>query len=80
MTSRYDQLDARARFFLENWDEIDLAEMCASSETAAKRQQAAIERVRALAADMRTWCSPHNLAVDYADHIEQALNPTQEPS
>ncbi|GHB55812.1 hypothetical protein GCM10010331_49590 [Streptomyces xanthochromogenes] len=42
--------------------------------TQGGKDQAALERVRALAADMRTWCSPHNLAVDYADHIEQALN------
>ncbi|MFF3151850.1 hypothetical protein [Streptomyces sp. NPDC057910] len=49
MTSRYDQLDVRARFFLDSWDEIDLAEMCASSETAAKRQQATIDRVRKIA-------------------------------
>ncbi|WP_282792071.1 hypothetical protein [Streptomyces sp. CC224B] len=33
----------------------------------------AVERVRALATDMREWCSPHGIARDYAEHIEQAL-------
>lgn len=38
----------------------------------------AVERVRALAADMREWCSPHNIAKDYANCIEQALDATPE--
>lgn len=33
----------------------------------------AVARVRALAADMRTWCSPHGIATAYAERIEQAL-------
>lgn len=40
----------------------------------ARRAQAAIERVRALAADMRTWCSPHGIATVYADRIDEALD------
>jgi hypothetical protein len=40
MTDRYDELSDRARWFLENFDELDIAELCASKE-------AAIERVRA---------------------------------
>ncbi|MEU3097194.1 hypothetical protein ABZ690_21030 [Streptomyces sp. NPDC006967] len=35
--------------------------------------EAALDRVRALAADMRTWCSPHGIATQYADDIERAL-------
>lgn len=35
--------------------------------------EAALERVRDLAADMRTWCSPRGIAVDYADRIDEAL-------
>jgi hypothetical protein len=47
----------------------------------ARRADAALGRVRALAADMRTWCSPHGVAVDYADRIDQALNgPEETPS
>lgn len=80
MTSRYDAMSERARFFLENCDEIDLAEMCASSEAAVGELEATVERLRALAADMRTWCSPHNLAVDYAQRIDQALNGQTETS
>lgn len=33
----------------------------------------AVIRVRALAEDMRTWCSPHGVAVTYADRIVAAL-------
>lgn len=40
----------------------------------AVRHAAAIERVRTLAADMRTWCSPHGIATDYAQRIEDAIN------
>lgn len=45
-------------------------------EVAFERDQhaATIVRVRALADDMRTWCSPHSIAVDYADRINEALN------
>lgn len=31
------------------------------------------QRVAALAADMRTWCSPHGLANHYADQLDQAI-------
>ncbi|GHC44374.1 MULTISPECIES: hypothetical protein [Streptomyces rochei group] len=34
----------------------------------------AVDRVRALAADMRTWASPHGIASQYADDIERALD------
>ncbi|MFD0358282.1 hypothetical protein ACFVHW_31815 [Streptomyces sp. NPDC127110] len=44
------------------------------AEQRAERAEAALARVRALAADMRTWCSPHGIAIDYADHIDTALN------
>ncbi|MFE4867679.1 hypothetical protein [Streptomyces sp. NPDC056682] len=46
-----------------------------------ERAEAALDRVRALAADMRTWCSPHNIAVDYAQRIDDALHgPEETPS
>ncbi|MFD7016081.1 hypothetical protein [Streptomyces sp. NPDC059928] len=38
----------------------------------------ALARVRALAADMRSWCSPHNIAVDYAQRIDDVLNGPRE--
>jgi len=42
--------------------------------------EAAVQRVRDLAADMRTWCSPHGVAVDYAQRIEAALDALPEPA
>ncbi|MEV5086859.1 hypothetical protein AB0N18_02730 [Streptomyces griseoincarnatus] len=39
----------------------------------AGQAEAALDRVRALAADMRTWASPHGIATQYADDIERAL-------
>ena len=44
------------------------AEFC-GRETA----EGQVARVRALSADMRTWCSPHDLALSYADRIDEAL-------
>lgn len=34
---------------------------------------AAVARGRALAEDMRTWCSPHGVAADYAQQVLTAL-------
>lgn len=48
MTDRIDELSPRARWFLECFDEIDLADICASGEAAAAKAQEAITRVRAL--------------------------------
>lgn len=35
--------------------------------------EATVARATALAADMRTWCSPHGLADHYADQLDQAI-------
>ena len=35
--------------------------------------EAAVARVTALVADMRTWCSPHGLASHYANQLDQAI-------
>lgn len=35
--------------------------------------EATVARVTALAADMRTWCSPHGLADHYADQLDRAI-------
>lgn len=45
----------------------------------ADTAEAKVARVRALAADMRTWCSPYNIAVDYAQRIDDALNGPKAP-
>lgn len=62
MTSRYDELSEPARWFLNNFDELDLADLCASKDDTIarirdtaevatvrlKRAEAAIARVRAI--------------------------------
>ncbi|WP_030267923.1 hypothetical protein [Streptomyces sp. NRRL B-24484] len=40
----------------------------------AEAAEAAVARGRALAAEMRTWCSPHGIADLYADRLDQALD------
>ena len=52
MASRYDAASSRARFFLENFDEIDLAEMAASGEAAARKARATNDRVRKIAEEL----------------------------
>lgn len=39
--------------------------------------EAAVARVKALADDMRTWCSPHGIAVLYAQRIDDAIEPPE---
>lgn len=43
----------------------------------AEQAEAAVARLQALAEDMRTWCSPHGIAVTYAQRIEEAINPPE---
>ncbi len=42
------------------------------------RHEATVARVKALAEDMRTWCSPHGLAVTYAQRIDEAIEPPEQ--
>lgn len=44
----------------------------------AEQAEAAVQRVRDLAEDMRTWCSPHGVAADYAKRIFEALDQPEE--
>jgi hypothetical protein len=53
VTSRYDELGPRALWYLENHDELDLADICASHETAAAKAQAALIRDQAALAQIR---------------------------
>jgi len=46
----------------------------------AEQAEAAVRRVRDLAADMRTWCSPHGIAIHYAERVEAALDTPPEPA
>jgi hypothetical protein len=52
VTNRYDELSERARFFLENWDEIDLAEICASGDRESATLKAKLDRVREIADEL----------------------------
>ncbi|MBV6697470.1 hypothetical protein KV557_10070 [Kitasatospora aureofaciens] len=54
----------------------DLARIAHDQLTRAEQAEVCIAAVRALAADMRTWCSPHGIAVDYADRIDEVLDRT----
>jgi hypothetical protein len=71
MTNRYDELSDRARWFMENFDELDLAELCAN-------QEAAINRVRHLGDLIETgapWTANHD---NLARRIRDALQPPAE--
>jgi hypothetical protein len=68
-----------------DWDEIglDLAprliEWLAHHNERVEQAEAALARVRALADDMRNWCSWRGMALHYSDAIREALNdPTTE--
>jgi hypothetical protein len=51
VTGRYDELSPRARWFMENFDELDLADICASQEAAKAKLEAELAaRDAALAA------------------------------
>ncbi|MFI6560362.1 hypothetical protein [Streptomyces sp. NPDC050534] len=52
MTDRYEQLSDRARWYLNNFDEIDLADICASQEASNRAREETIERVRTVAGSL----------------------------
>lgn len=58
MTDRIDQLSDRARWFLNNFDEIDLADICASHERSAKTTEAIFNQLRALATRWQATVRP----------------------
>lgn len=89
MTSRYDALSDRARWFLNNFDEIDLADICAAHEASNQTREAAIDRVRALRdpiaealenADYRPDMRRGDLADAVMPVILAALDGTEQPT
>lgn len=44
--TRHDELSDRARWFLQNFDEIDLADLCASHEASNQKRQEDLDRIR----------------------------------
>lgn len=65
MTSPYDELSPRALWFLENFDEIDLADICASSEA----QAAQLVRDQAVLAQVRLHIAAHRPRLQLADPV-----------
>lgn len=53
--SRHDDLNPRALWYLQNFDEIDLADTCASQEAAAERTAVTIARVQNLRDKWLAW-------------------------
>jgi hypothetical protein len=69
VTSRYDDLSPRARWFLQNFDEIDLADTCASHEAAAERAQAQLVRDQAALAQVRLLIGAYRPRLRLADPV-----------
>jgi hypothetical protein len=69
VTSRYDDLGPRALWFLENFDEIDLADTCATNEAAAERTQAALIRDQAALVQVRLLIAAYRPRLKLADPI-----------
>jgi hypothetical protein len=65
LTRELDATHERARTLIRRLKDVKEERDTAQSQVAAGR---------ALAAEMRTWCSPHNIAVDYADRIDEAFD------
>jgi hypothetical protein len=78
VTNRYEQLSDRARWFLNKFDEIDLADICASQEAANQTRQEAIDRVLALASDVDdpNWRAP---GTEVALRFRSAITGETEP-
>ena len=58
MTNRYEELSDRARWFLNNFDEIDLADICAAHEKSAKTVESQLAQLRALATRWQATVRP----------------------
>jgi hypothetical protein len=69
VTSRYDELSPRARWFMENFDELDIADICASHETAAAKAQAALIRDQAALAQVRLLIGAYRKRLRLADPV-----------
>jgi hypothetical protein len=77
MTNRYEGLSDRARWFLQNFDEIDLADICASQEASNQVRQEALARVHHVAdliAAGAPWTANHG---NLAQRIRDAASVTQ---
>lgn len=75
MSSPFDNLSPRAAWFMENFDIFGLAEICASGETG----QAALERVRVLAADWHETGKQPNATIGFDEAAVALLAALDEP-
>lgn len=69
MTSRYSDLSPRARWFLENFDELDIADICATNEAAAAKAQAEAIRDQAALAQVRLLIAAYRPRLWLADPV-----------
>jgi hypothetical protein len=69
VTSRYDELSPRALWFLQNFDELDLADICATNEAAAAKAQAALIRDQAALAQVRLLIGAYRKRLRLADPV-----------
>jgi hypothetical protein len=69
VTSRYDELSPRARWFLQNFDELDLADICANNEAAAAKAPAALVRDQAVLTQVRLLIAAYRNRLTLADPV-----------
>jgi hypothetical protein len=69
VTSRYDELSPRARWFLQNFDELDLADICANNEAGAAKAPAALVRDQAALTQVRLLIAAHRPRLRLADPV-----------
>jgi len=74
--SRYDDLSPRALWFLQNFDELTLAEMCAANKAAS---QATAERVRHVADLIENGAPWAASRADTAARVRGAAGPQENP-
>lgn len=73
MDNRIDELGERARWFLANFDEVDLADICASHEASSNTREDALSRVRAEVARWKlNTLEPQTMRA--LDDIDRALH------
>ncbi len=75
LIKRVEELEREVRF-LKHGDALAVV----AAEAKVKRLEARLRAVRAFAEDMRDWCSPHGVAVGYADRLLAVLDRVDHPA
>lgn len=63
-----------AREFQLNRQCAELRQLLKAAEDELQERRARDVRVRLLASDMRDWCSPHGVAIEYANRLQAAID------